>query len=310
MKKLNWNFVLADARNSENMRAVRIPGFVMFISLLAALAGLFGFGRLVYMTSNYALAVFDASECRRENEGLKRKIESLEKFVTKETETISQLVAYEDNARLKYGMEAISSDVRKAGVGGLPSNDDILFASMLDPLIVRAESLRLQVTSLYHRAELQESTFGQLTETVQKLDSRWSRRPAIWPTNGRLTSTYGYRVHPFTGMRLLHEGLDIANNVWTPVYATADGLVKEVSQQTYYGNVVRISHNSGEYLTLYAHMQKTAVTAGQAVKRGDIVGYVGNSGRSTGPHLHYEVHRDGRVVDPMAFIVAVDQIVD
>jgi murein DD-endopeptidase MepM/ murein hydrolase activator NlpD len=310
MKKLRWEFVLADARSLENMRAVGIPGFVMLVILIVALVGLIGFGRLLYMTSSYALAVYDASERRSENDGLKKKIDSLEKFVTKETETISQLVAYEDNARLKYGMEAISSDVRKAGVGGLPSNDDILFASMLDPLIVRAESLRLQVMSLYHRAELQESTFGQLTETVQKMNSRWSKRPAIWPTNGRLTSTYGYRIHPFTGMRMLHDGLDIANSIWTPIYATADGLVKESSSQTSFGNVVKISHNNGEFLTVYAHMQKAAVTAGQVVKRGDVVGYIGNSGRSTGPHLHYEVHRDGRVVDPMAYIVAADQIVD
>jgi murein DD-endopeptidase MepM/ murein hydrolase activator NlpD len=310
MKKLNWNIVFADVRNLENMRTVGVSGLVMLIGVVVAFIGLVGFGRLVYMTSSYAVAVFDASVCRSENEGLKNKIESLEKFVTKETETISQLVAYEDNARLKYGMAAISSDVREAGVGGLSANDDILFASIQDPLIVRAESLRLQVTSLYHQAELQESTFGQLAETVQKMNSRWSKRPAIWPTNGRLTSKYGYRIHPFTGLRLHHEGLDIANSVWTPVYATADGLVKDVSSQTYFGNVVRISHNNGEFLTLYAHMQKAAVTTGQAVRRGDVVGYIGNTGRSTGPHLHYEVHRNDRVVDPMAFIVAVDQIVD
>jgi len=310
MKTQKWNFVLADARNSDNIRAVGIPKFVMIVSLIVALVGLAGFGRLAYMTSTYALTAFDASVCRNENEGLKRKIESLEKFVTKETETISQLIAYEDNARLKYGMEAISSDVRKAGVGGFPSDDDLLFESMHDPLIQRAEALRSRVTSLYHQAELQESTFGQIAEMVQKMNSRWGKRPAIWPANGRLTSTYGYRIHPFTGMRLLHEGLDIANSIWTPVYATADGLVKDASLNTSFGNVVRISHNNGEFLTLYAHLQKMAVTTGQAVKRGDVIGYLGNSGRSTGPHLHYEVRHNDRVVDPMAFIIAVDQIVD
>jgi len=310
MKKLKWNFVVADAQNQENVRTVGISGFVMFLGLVLALVGLFGFGRVVYTTSTYALAVIDGYRSRMENEGLKRKIESLEKFVTKETETIHSLISYEDNARLKYGMEAISSDVRKAGIGGFPSQDDILFASLLDPLIVRAESLRLQVTSLYYQAELQESTFGQITEAAQKINNRWGKRPAIWPTNGRVTSTFGYRVHPFTGQRLLHEGMDIANSIWTPVYSTADGLVKEVSVQNYYGNVVRISHNSGEFITLYAHLQKAAVTAGQAVKRGDVIGYIGNSGRSTGPHLHYEVHQNERQVDPASFIVAVDQIVD
>jgi len=310
MKKLKWNFVVADAHNQDNARTVGISGFLIFLSLALAIAGLFGFGRIVYMTSTYSLALYDGYKNRAENEGLQKKIESLEKFVTKETEAITHLVAYEDNARLKYGLEAISSDVRKAGVGGFPSNDDILFASMRDPLIMRAESLRLQVTSLYYQAELQESTFGQIAEAAQKMNSRWSKRPAIWPTNGRVTSTFGYRVHPFTGQQLFHEGLDIANSIWTPVYATADGLVKEVSQQTYYGNVIRLSHNSGEFITLYAHLQKAAVTSGQAVKRGDVIGYIGTSGRSTGPHLHYEVLQNGRQVDPASFIVAIDQIVD
>jgi murein DD-endopeptidase MepM/ murein hydrolase activator NlpD len=109
----------------------------------------------------------------------------------------------------------------------------------------------------------------------------------------------------------MHEGLDIANSVWTPIYATADGQVKEVSSISHFGNMVRISHDSNdEYITLYAHMQKAAVTQGQAIKRGDVIGYMGSSGRSTGPHLHYEVHHNGRPVDPMRFIVPIDQIVD
>jgi murein DD-endopeptidase MepM/ murein hydrolase activator NlpD len=311
MKKLNWNIVFTDPHRSGDARVVGIPGFLIVIFVVAAVVGLAGFGRMVYLSSNYALAVHNAAEQRRENNRLKVKIESLDRFVKQETDVISNLISYEDNARLKYGMEAINSDVRKAGVGGFPSRDDILYSSMLDPLIVKAESLRLQVSSLNNQAELQESTFAQISKNVQKVYGNMARRPAIWPTNGRLTSTFGYRHHPFSGLLLLHEGLDIANSTWTPIYATADGQVQVVNNSTNFGNVVKIAHDqTGEYLTLYAHMQQAAVTQGQVVKRGDLVGYMGSTGRSTGTHLHYEVHKNGRPVDPREFIVPVDQIVD
>jgi len=282
----------------------------MPVLILLALVGLVGFGRVVYMGSSYALAVHTAVELQRENHRLSGKMESLERFVGQETEVISRLVSFEDNARLKYGLAPISGDVRKAGVGGIPSRDDMLYSSMTDPLIKRAEALRLQVSSLSNQAELQESTFEQVSESVLKVHSNLAKRPSIWPASGRLTSTYGYRYHPFTGMRLLHEGIDIANDVWTPIYATADGLVQDANFSMGFGNVVKISHDNGKFLTLYAHMQKAAVTQGQFVKRGDVIGYMGSTGRSTGSHLHYEVHRDGRPVNPMEFIVAVDQIVD
>jgi flagellar motor switch protein FliN len=305
-----WDVVIADPRNADSMRTARIPKFVVVIFAIIAFVGIAGFGRLVYMVSNYALALYEVSDARRENNSLRQKMVSLERFIGQETDAISQFATYEDNARLKYGMNAIPVDVRKAGVGGFPSPDDILYASMLDPLIVKAESLRLLATALSHQAELQESTFIQVADAVQKKHNSWAERPAIWPTNGRLTSSYGYRVHPFTGQRLLHEGLDIANNLWTPVYAPANGRVKDINVYGYYGNTIRITHNNGEFVTLYAHLQKAAVTPGQAVKRGDLIAYMGNSGRSTGTHLHYEVHHNDRVVDPLAFIVAVDQIVD
>jgi len=311
MNKLNWNLVFADPRRPDGTRTVAIPGLLIIIFVVAAVAGVIGFGRVVYLGSNYALAVHSAAEQRRENNRLKVKIESLDKFVKQESGVISDLITYEDNARLKYGMDAISSDVRKAGVGGIPSRDDLLYSSMLDPLIVRAESLRLQVSSLNYQAELQESTFSQIAQNVHKVYSNMAKRPSIWPTNGSLSSGFGYRYHPFTGLRLMHEGLDISNSTWTPIYATADGQVQAANNSTNFGNMVKVAHDShGEYLTIYAHMQKIAVTQGQFVKRGDLVGYMGSTGRSTGTHLHYEVHKNGRPVDPMEFLVPTDQIVD
>jgi hypothetical protein len=311
MRKQRWNILFAAPCKSKVARSVKIPRVITLVCVLITLAGAAGFVRVVYLASNYGMAVFGVSEQRRENRNLRQKIQNLEKFVQGEKETVSNIVSYEDNARLKYGMESIDSDIRLAGVGGFPSHEDLLFASMLDPVIVKAESLRLQAAALLRQAELQESTFHQAADNVQRMQSRWIKRPSIWPANGRITSDYGYRFHPFTGLRLMHEGLDIANEIWTPVYSTADGQVKNVSNWTHFGNLITISHLNGEYTTYYAHLHKAAVTPGQFVKRGELIGYMGNTGRSTGSHLHYEVHDSkGRTINPMSFILPADHIVD
>jgi len=310
MRKSNWSFISSDPCESGNPKTFRIPGTVLLLFVIAVFAGLCGFARLVYLGSNYALAAHETAEALRENGKLKVRVASIERFVKQEAEVMSGLIAYEDHARMKYGLEAISDDVRKAGVGGVPTHDDILYASMYDPLMVKAESLRLQALSLYYQAELQESTFSEVSKCVEKTQGIWDKRPSTWPVGGgRITSPFGYRNHPVLGMVLLHEGLDIANNVWTPIYAPADGRVEESSFGPFFGNVVKIEHDS-EYTTVYGHMQKSAVIKGQFVKRGDLIGYVGTTGRSTGPHLHYEVHKNGKPVDPMGYIVAVDQTVD
>lgn len=308
--KRKFNMIIADSRDSKGARQIGAPRLLIALVVAVGLVGLAGFGRIVYLGSSYALALYDVSEHKRENGRLQQKIESLDRFVKQETETIAGLAAFEDDARLKYGLEAISGEVRKAGVGGLPSREDVLYSTMVDPLIVRAEALRLQTSALNNQTELQESTFSQVFESAQKVYSDFAKRPSIWPANGRITSTFGYRYHPILGLRLLHEGLDIANEIWTPIYATADGIVKEASSHTGFGNCVKLSHDNEKYLTLYAHMQKLAVTEGQAVKRGDVIGYLGSTGRSTGPHVHYEVRKDGVLVNPMDYIVSVEQIVD
>jgi murein DD-endopeptidase MepM/ murein hydrolase activator NlpD len=262
------------------------------------------------MVSGYGLAAFSSAEERRKNENLKQRIGSLEKFVSSEKEIMSRLIRYEDNARLKYGMTAVGGDVRQAGTGGFPSREDMLYASMPDPLIMRAEALRREAEHVLRQAQLQESTFVQTSQKVKSLHDRWTKRPSVWPANGRITSGYGYRYHPVLGLRLMHAGIDIANEAWTPIFATADGQVSGVHNWPNFGNLVKINHLGGEYITFYAHLHKAAVVSGQVVKRGELLGYMGNSGRSTGTHLHYEVHKNGRPVNPMRFILPTDQIVD
>lgn len=128
-----------------------------------------------------------------------------------------------------------------------------------------------------------------------------SATPSIWPTAGWLTSAYGNRRDPFTGGIDYHAGLDISADKGKPVYATADGTIRESGWSGAYGNMVLIQHRFG-LATRYGHMSRLAVKAGQEIKRGDIVGYVGSTGRSTNPHLHYEVLLNGQTINPLRFL--------
>lgn len=140
-----------------------------------------------------------------------------------------------------------------------------------------------------------------LTKDIASQQAKERATPSIWPTSGRITSSYGYRLSPFGYSRQFHSGIDIGTKRGTPIYSTADGTVKFAGYQSGYGYVIHVSHGYG-YTTVYAHMSKLAARAGQSVKRGDVIGYVGSSGRSTGPHLHYEVRVNGNTVNPWPYM--------
>ena len=125
--------------------------------------------------------------------------------------------------------------------------------------------------------------------------------------DARLTSGFGMRTHPVLGGRRSHKGIDLAAPTGTPIYATADGIVDRAERFSSYGLFIEIEHGA-ELETRYAHMSRLAVSAGQRVKKGDLIGYVGSTGRSTGPHLHYEVRISGVAVNPIPFMVEVPVI--
>jgi murein DD-endopeptidase MepM/ murein hydrolase activator NlpD len=130
--------------------------------------------------------------------------------------------------------------------------------------------------------------------------------PSRMPLSGAaLTSDFGMRTHPVLGGRRAHKGIDLAAPVGTPIYATADGLVSRADRFSSYGLYVQIEHGA-DLETRYAHMSRIAVAAGEHVKKGDIIGYVGSTGRSTGPHLHYEVRVDGEAVNPIPYMVETE----
>lgn len=310
MKKTGWSCVLITSRSDSKVRQTCFSGVTFLLFLAIAIVGLTGMVRLVSIGLSFGIAKFGVYEARLENEGLLSKIKFLGRFMEKEAEKIDKLVQFEDSKRLQYGLNKISTDVRQAGIGGLPDGSETMLASLLDPVLLKAEAVKESIVVLLRRAELQDSTFSQMTTYVQELHKQWSQRPSIWPTNGRITSSFGYRLHPIIGENMFHEGIDIANAVMTPVYATADGLVEFAGPRDNFGKVIILKHSDYNCETIYAHLHQFTINKGQTVKRGQLIGYMGNSGRSTGSHLHYEVRNTNRTVNPLAYILPSDAIVD
>jgi murein DD-endopeptidase MepM/ murein hydrolase activator NlpD len=162
-------------------------------------------------------------------------------------------------------------------------------------------TLQRQIDSLRREVDLQRVSQEELQGFLNDQRSLLGARPTGWPVKGWITSSFGVRRDPFDGRRRMHEGLDIATRTGTPVLATAAGIVREVGSDPGYGKLVVVDHGYG-YATLYAHNSQIKAKVGQRVKRGDLVALAGNTGRSSGPHVHYEVRFNGVPVNPHKYL--------
>lgn len=166
------------------------------------------------------------------------------------------------------------------------------------------------VDGLLRRAERLATSFEQVSDSLETHADRLASLPSIMPTAGWLTSQFSRaRAHPILHVSRPHEGIDLAAPMGTPIVAPADGRVTRVARERGYGLVLEIDHGNG-IVTKFAHTSRVLVTEGQSVTRGQTVANVGNSGLSTGPHLHYEIHLNGRVVDPLTFVLPGGAIPD
>lgn len=165
-----------------------------------------------------------------------------------------------------------------------------------------SKDLRSEIAELRSEANRQEESLRRLKELLLKKQDMLARIPTIWPTRGWLASRFGYRISPFTGLREFHRGIDIAAREGTPIIAPADGFVLRIGKDRAFGLFVELDHGFG-YTTFYGHLSKVVVRKGQRVRRGQIIAMMGNTGRSTGPHLHYEIHISGLPVNPLRFII-------
>jgi len=214
---------------------------------------------------------------------------------------LSRLRDLDRKLRVVAGLD--KGDAQGGGQGG---SDALSRNALLDALRSRTGRLMDWVNRdlevLGQEITSRERSFRELQSFLEEKRSVLAATPTIPPLRGLVTAGYGYRTSPFTGQREMHEGLDIAAPHGTPIQATADGVVSFVGPLAAYGNVVFINHGRG-FATFYSHASRNVVEEGQQIKRGQVIAYVGTTGRTTGPHVHYEIQVNGSAVNPLKYIV-------
>jgi murein DD-endopeptidase MepM/ murein hydrolase activator NlpD len=242
------------------------------------------------------------SSLHKENQRLLTQYELLYKDLSTVEKVLDEIEQRDNNLyRVVFESDPIPSTVRRAGFGGVNKYSQLESFDNSELVIKTAEKLDI----LTKQAYIQSKSYDEVLKLALNKEKLVSSMPAIMPiSNKSLKSTasgWGFRFHPIYKIRQFHYGMDFTAAVGTKVYTTGDGIVKDV--QTIgggYGRWILIDHGFG-YQTMYAHLSGFSVKIGEQVKRGQVIGYVGNSGTSTGPHLHYEVHRNGEPVNPQYY---------
>lgn len=271
----------------------------MFFTFILA-AGLLGSG-IYYLITEFAGSPIERIQAR-EIEYLKLQYEIMNDKIAKIDALMDEMQDRDDNIyRVIFEAEPIPSSIRKAGYGGVDRYkilDGYENSKMVTDIAKRIDILESQ---LY----VQSKSFDDVYEMASNKKEMLSCIPAIMPLKdvdvARISSHYGYRTDPFYKVEKFHCGIDFSSTVGTPIYCPGDGKVIKVEKaKSGYGNFVMIDHGYG-YKTRYAHISKSLVRVGQRVKRGEEIAQVGNSGKSTSPHLHYEVIKNGKAVNPINF---------
>jgi murein DD-endopeptidase MepM/ murein hydrolase activator NlpD len=234
-----------------------------------------------------------------ENKALEKKIVDLDLLLTQFKNQMNSLMEKDQTIRLVFGLPEVDASVREVGVGG-PNLNISPYHTEAGKKLKIAEN---ELDKVLRQAKLERESLGRIYSDLVERKQILDHTPSISPTDGYLSRGFGVRSDPFTGSDLPHLGIDLAADKGTPVFATANGKVLSAGWQGALGNLIVIDHGFG-YQTLYGHLAAMRVRAGQVVKRGEIIGSVGNTGYSTGPHLHYEVHLFDKPVNPDKYILA------
>ncbi len=269
-------------------RTVRIPGSLIAVTL----------GVLLLVTGVvYAGARSWLAEVRHSS--IHEEIRNLEQSSRSNRAVLESLIASEESARLISGLPSIHPDVRQVGVGGRAELPDPGFS--LDSPFHRASRLHSEMETSKRKSSLSLKSLEDIERQIREVDDRWQFVPSITPVTGVITSRYGPRNDPFTGLYTMHHGIDIAAAPGTPVKAPAGGVVVKTGVDARYGLFIDMDHQNG-FTTRFGHLSAILVKKGMELKRGDIIGQVGMTGRANGHHLHYEIQKDRRRVNPMRFI--------
>ncbi len=310
MARSRWT-VLFVPHGSTGSRSFSVSGTVMKLatgvvtvvaaSMLAAAIGVV----------SHSVDLTHSRQLERTNRALASEVARLGQRVATLSDTLEIIARRDEEVRLVAGLEPLNPEVQRAGIGGpagsWPEREHLL----TDGGVIgrQAFAVHTDLDALLRRANLLAASFKDAIDSASTHVQEMLATPSIMPTAGFLTSKFAFiRYHPILHEDRPHEGIDITAAIGTKIIAPAAGRVVKVGNEAGYGIMVVLDHGYG-LETRYAHMLRPSVRVGQMVKRGDLLGLVGTTGLSTGPHLHYEVLRNGRAVDPLKFILP-DAIAD
>ena len=270
-------------------KSLRIRKSLFGLSVFTLLCGICLFSFFVWSYVSHRIDYQELQRLRVETSNQRQDVQRLVLDVERLQHELGALAMAEARIRQLANLEDEKRLIPIA-MGGQP-----------DPGSNSLSDIQHQINALQIEIELRRQSQQDVRNLLNDQISISRSTPKGWPTRGWLSSYFGQRKSPFTGRTVMHEGLDIAANTGTPVTVTADGIVVRVEYSPTYGNTVVVDHGYG-YQTLYAHNSRNLVKVGQRVKRGDRIAQVGNTGMSTGPHLHYEVHLNGVPINPRPFL--------
>jgi murein DD-endopeptidase MepM/ murein hydrolase activator NlpD len=287
MKSKQYTFFIA-SNASGGMRRVRVPGYILhFFALLAIVggitvaAGVGSYSRMLWKASSY-------NSLRREQDSLKQQYKQLQTEVKDTNQRLDSLQSLAGEVAMAYGITRFRQT--PFGLTDATAQSDADFQQSVD-----------EFSYLEHNANaVSVSNSGMRLLPASQITSI-GVVPGLWPVVGEITGHFGERLDPFSGEGAFHSGIDIASHYGDEIRATADGIVEEADSRAGYGRLVVIDHGFG-VSTWYGHLSGFKAEVGMAVKRGDIIGYEGQSGRSTGPHLHYEVRIYNTPVNPWRYL--------
>jgi len=300
--KFKYITILLLPNDSTNVKQFRIPRFFLymflfFIPLIAAY--------IFWVIGDYKdvkAKVPEIASLQKQNEQQKVQLTYLGQRIERINQKMSELNEFDRKLKIMTNLEESAGQGPFIGVGG---SEPMMLASnsyVNEPVKEMVLSMHQSLDVLNEDIITGDQVKHKLFQYLEDQKVLLSSTPSIWPTKGWLSSRFGYRISPFTQRKEMHKGLDISTRLNTPIIAPADGIIIRTGWNGSFGKMISIRHGNG-YITKYAHLNKILVKKGQAVKRGDKLGLVGQTGRSTGPHLHYEVHLKGVPVNPLRYIV-------
>lgn len=284
-----------------NLGSIVKVSLSMLLSFLVFALGLTGYNfyQLTVLNGEHARAVNSISTEKQE---AVQKLKGLEDFEEKISFFLGGALTDREGVRTALDKGSYSGGIGGGNDSGKNGKGDILLPLETEVAIREQEREIPDNSDIGLRISLLQGRLDELSNLAEKEKTRLDYTPSILPSSGYITSRFGWRNCPFTGERQIHRGIDVVNKIGTPVRATAAGRVIFAGKEVYWGNAVFIEHQKG-VVTKYGHMSSLNVKVGDQVTRGQLIGNIGMTGRTTGPHVHYQIEIDEQVVNPMQFII-------